>query len=123
MALPLIPLLAALRVRRALRQGVLARGAIVEISEQRAPRDTDPAVAEHGRTAGTADVAAGDRRFTVRFETDNAWGLDLDRGATVLGLAHPERDRVWLWLGTTAHPPPAPQPPGAGDDAADGPVR
>lgn len=120
--LPLIPLLAAVRVRRVLRRGVLARGEVVEISDQRAPRDTDPAVAEHGRTAGTVDVTADDRRFAVGFETDNAWGLDLDHGATVVGLADPERDRVLLWLGTTSGPR-APRAPDAGDDGAGGPVR
>lgn len=94
--IPLVPLVAGLRVRRTIRDGTLVRAEVIEISE-RATRGEGPDAPT--RVVGTASHRVPDGTARIPFDIEAPWAAEIDRGDGIVGLVGGRG--APLWLGTT----------------------
>lgn len=92
------PFIEAVRLRRHLRAGVVARARVLELESA---DDTVVSIdaLTHGWAHGYRVVEAGETRFEEAFATDAPWSMDLAPGTEMLVVIDPAKRSVLLDLG------------------------
>jgi hypothetical protein len=109
---PLVPLVAGLRVRRAIRHGLVVHAEVIDVADRARRHGGGPDAPT--RLVGTARYEVPDGTVRTPFDVEAPWASDVSDGDVIVGLV--TTPGAPLWLGTTSAGP-------ATGNAAGGTVR
>lgn len=91
--IPLVPLVAGLRARTAIRQGAVVRAEVVEVTD-RASSGQGPDAPT--RVVGSAVPQVPDGAAQTRFDVEAPWAAEVDVGDVIVGLVPARGPPLWL---------------------------